>query len=160
MSAPTEALKRIPMIDSPGSEIFCAWRGGEITEADWVTMEAISMAEKRLSFYQPDRAPDMPIPVRNYCESRCAGTMPYDNTLAVRLGNWFRTIQAVIDKNQDKFEVLEWAHGKLIENGLVDLGVNVRRTMDRFHSLRQPEGLDLALATKKIDAAARSKGAA
>jgi hypothetical protein len=155
-----EAIKKVPLSQEPGSELFNAWRMGEISQDDWYVFEATRALETYPSPYLPEALPAMPETLRSYCDKRVSGALPYDQELARRLGNWFVLVQRRYMSNEEKRGTVLWAIGKCEEKEITGIVAKGKKLLPAFDQVRIPDGLEIALYAKRMDAEARTKGGA
>jgi len=147
-----KVLKHVPLSKEPGAEIFNGWRMGEISTSDWFVMSAARMADDSVR-KSPKRYPEMPSGLRDYCQGRIERDMPYDQTMAKRLGIWFHALQGAHFENETIVQDMAWAMAKLRE---AKLNAHIKKCEDAITRVNQvPFPCDdarLAIETKKRDA--------
>lgn len=153
---PLAPLKGAPM-RQPGSEIWDAYRMGEITQEEWFNFSAVEVSRK-IENLAPAKFPPMHGPVRSYCVRRIDGSMSYDQVLAKSLGDWFWSTQRIFDANLERLNLLKWARGRLLPLGAGTPIAALERGIARIEGTLVPfEEINYALRTKQMDAVDRER---
>lgn len=156
-----ETLRKMPVTTEPGSEIFNGFRMGDLDQESWILFSALRMAEKAEEKC-PKIYPPLAQGLKHYCINRVEGMIPYDRSIAVRLGDWFQTVQRAHEDNLTHIDDLLWARDRMEkatpkQTRLVALCTQV---LDRFYKMPFPaDDMWIALQTKICDARDRDRNA-
>lgn len=157
MDTLNHALKTIKPDQSIEADSYRSYRRGEISQDQWAVSVAV-LEGSRCQMVLPRSFIPLTDFLRNYCEKRQSGSMPYDPVVAHRLGEWFYGIQSAWDWNLERLEYYTWAAERTRTIGAATAHENLIRARDRFASFSSPQqDINLVLHVKKLDSYSRTK---